>query len=396
MVITKPPPGEQVDWGNPINRGLVGWWLFNEGAGSRVNNIAGQNNGVLTNMDPVTSWVGSLNGGGLKFDGSNDHIALNSNTPVDSVFTIAVWFKPDTVSSTGIISSNRVNGTPIRWQIDANNTDARLIVRDNAGNIAVATHSGILSVGVWFHLVATRNEGDLKIYIDGVKGTDDSDTFGAIDQDTEKIGDSNFSSPFNGVIDDLRIYNRVLTPLEARQLFHSSYGGILQRSVTIRYFSPATGDVTLTPSALTLPIVSAVPTLLYDVKPDALSIPIVATTANILYTVKPGAVAIPIIVTNPTTIYKVNPDALGIPINIPTPTTLYTVKPDAAGMPILLPIPTVLGSKVLTPNFTSIPILVPSPVIIGGVAAVGLFNEIGKLVFVLFPSDPIGFWRTIG
>ena len=39
--ITKPPPGASVDWGNSINRGLISWWLFNEGAGARVADIAG-------------------------------------------------------------------------------------------------------------------------------------------------------------------------------------------------------------------------------------------------------------------------------------------------------------------------------------------------------------------
>ena len=37
----KPPPGAQIDWGHPLARGLVGCWLFHEGAGSSLANLCG-------------------------------------------------------------------------------------------------------------------------------------------------------------------------------------------------------------------------------------------------------------------------------------------------------------------------------------------------------------------
>lgn len=46
--VSKPPLGVQLDWTNPINRGLVGCWIFNEGGGTRANDLSGNgNHGLL-------------------------------------------------------------------------------------------------------------------------------------------------------------------------------------------------------------------------------------------------------------------------------------------------------------------------------------------------------------
>ena len=49
--IQKPPLGIQIDWSNPITKGLVGCWLFNEGSGDKVYDLSGNGNtGTLTGM----------------------------------------------------------------------------------------------------------------------------------------------------------------------------------------------------------------------------------------------------------------------------------------------------------------------------------------------------------
>ncbi len=41
MHISKPPPGTPVDWQHPLAQGLIGAWLFNEGAGERLEDATG-------------------------------------------------------------------------------------------------------------------------------------------------------------------------------------------------------------------------------------------------------------------------------------------------------------------------------------------------------------------
>ena len=57
--ISKPPPGSMIDWGHPLSRDQVDWWMFNEGAGSKISDIISGRHGTLTNMDPASDWVGS-------------------------------------------------------------------------------------------------------------------------------------------------------------------------------------------------------------------------------------------------------------------------------------------------------------------------------------------------
>lgn len=44
----KPVPGSQIDWGHPLARGLVGCWLFNEGAGKSIAELTAGSNGLAT------------------------------------------------------------------------------------------------------------------------------------------------------------------------------------------------------------------------------------------------------------------------------------------------------------------------------------------------------------
>ena len=53
-----------------LNSGLVGYWNFQEGAGTTAYDKSGNgNHGALTNMDPNTDWSDGQIGGGLDFDG---------------------------------------------------------------------------------------------------------------------------------------------------------------------------------------------------------------------------------------------------------------------------------------------------------------------------------------
>ena len=77
----KPPPGSRVDKQIQLAQGLVGCWLFNEGAGRVANDISGYgNHGTLAGMvNPPTATSG-WGGGGLQFDGSDDYVNI-ADTP---------------------------------------------------------------------------------------------------------------------------------------------------------------------------------------------------------------------------------------------------------------------------------------------------------------------------
>ena len=63
--------------------GLVGYWLFNEGSGTTVQDSSGNSNtGTLVN-GPI--WVTGRYGPGLNFDGVNDYVDVGSGFSLDNL-----------------------------------------------------------------------------------------------------------------------------------------------------------------------------------------------------------------------------------------------------------------------------------------------------------------------
>ena len=82
---TKPPVGSQVNWGNPLSKGLVGCWLLNEGGGGIAINLA--------NTKSLAAGVAagrSLTREGLKFTASTNIFAVGSAVNLSLPFTIII------------------------------------------------------------------------------------------------------------------------------------------------------------------------------------------------------------------------------------------------------------------------------------------------------------------
>ena len=88
-----PPLGARINWSHPINRGLVGCWLMNEGGGQVYRNLAGNRgatDGVgIGNPVPVMSPYGRA----MFFDGATQYVDMGSSIPFDSDnWSMALWF----------------------------------------------------------------------------------------------------------------------------------------------------------------------------------------------------------------------------------------------------------------------------------------------------------------
>ena len=109
------------DPGACINRGLVGYWDFEEGEGQTAYDrsappAGGGNNGTLGadanpgSDDPQWTTAGGLPSdalisgrGALDFDGSNDHVDTNAVVIPANDFSATFWINGDTLSGTDII-----------------------------------------------------------------------------------------------------------------------------------------------------------------------------------------------------------------------------------------------------------------------------------------------------
>jgi hypothetical protein len=146
-----------------------------------------------------------------------------------TTYSVCSWFKVAGASAGGvnIVYSERAAfgvSTPITGQLYLPSNNIGFIVRDNTGNTALAQGSTALTVGQWYHSCGVRNGNNTYVYLNGALAGSGSGTLGAITNVNFIIGGekSNIAfSLFNGSIDDIRIYNRVLSASEISVLYNS-------------------------------------------------------------------------------------------------------------------------------------------------------------------------------
>ena len=85
------------------------------------------------------------------------------------------------------------------------------------------TIGGKMTVDTWHHVAVTQNGSTATLYIDGVKAASGTAS-NTISADTETYLGVNFwDTPFNGLIDDLYIYNgTTLTDEQVMNLFEAT------------------------------------------------------------------------------------------------------------------------------------------------------------------------------
>lgn len=211
---------------------IVGLWHFDEGTGLTAADSSGDgNDGTLTNMDPATDWVAGKFGMALDFDGINDYVRVpDSETYEVSTGTIKLWFKTDT----NFADTSRMNGYLIGKQASDgistfsvvmlgafhhSDNGGKLLfwIRDSDGSNSISLESPTrLDDGFWHHVACVWGSEGMKLYIDGVEVASDPYT-GWWDGNTTDLGIGDILKgggalpyAFDGVIDEVRIYDRVL------------------------------------------------------------------------------------------------------------------------------------------------------------------------------------------
>jgi hypothetical protein len=219
------------------NLGLVGYWSFNEGSGTQAGDFSGNgNNGTLTNGP---TWVNGRFGKALLFDGSTQHINWSSPLVTAAPFTVCAWFKADQLATTKgdemqiWTSSDTVGGGSLKWfsmRIDdaVGNEDKVQVVTRQDGTIASFYTTSAITAQKWHHACYVEIASNSReVYLDaGNKGTD-STSVTPTGVDTTNVGIlqtdqvPTYFDPFDGIIDEVRIYNRVLTATEIAALYQS-------------------------------------------------------------------------------------------------------------------------------------------------------------------------------
>ncbi|MCJ7778105.1 MAG: LamG domain-containing protein, partial [Sedimentisphaerales bacterium] len=215
----------------------IAHWKFDEGAGTIAYDSAGDNDGNLVN-GPI--WTTGQINGALSFDGVNDYVDVGDKDNLDfgaaASFSIAAWVNSntDTYIDTAIVSKRPVDaGGTFRegyvFKIYADTLD--FSIEDTSRNRSRAVGVTPIRDNQWHHVAAVRDtaQDKLYLYLEGVL-----DATPVIDTTTGTLATSRtfeigrlpyYPDYFDGMIDDVRVYDRGLSAEEIWQLYQQGTGG---------------------------------------------------------------------------------------------------------------------------------------------------------------------------
>lgn len=219
--------------------------VFNNSAGSmhkeiwevdfgEVPSITVSATGVASGEHVVNITMPSLKYGGLGFDGTVDNVDCNDVCDVGTGnFTIEAWVKPETQNYGFIICKGAVDSAPgaanAGYTLQVSGTTFYAQVQDADEDVKI-TSDAPLTAGAWTYLVVTADRGgNLSLYRDAVLQADVKDitTVGSLDN-TNDLRFGNYHSGdyrgYTGVIDEVRIYDRVLELAEIQANYNGGDG----------------------------------------------------------------------------------------------------------------------------------------------------------------------------
>ena len=202
-----------------------------------------RNHGTLTNMSVPACHVRTYGGRAMEFDGFNDFIVSQNNwIGGQSALSLCVWFNLNNKATTPegrVIASAPTADSgavpPFNNFAITIEPDKKLAVAigNNSTRVIVLSTMAVPSDG-WVFVCGVYSGTAIILYINGTQNTSGSANLGAVGGNGKKIYIGHYNSELNTSIianynwpsqlDDIRIYNRALSPQEILQNFNATRG----------------------------------------------------------------------------------------------------------------------------------------------------------------------------
>jgi hypothetical protein len=246
---------------------MISYWILDETSGDTYGDFVNGNNGV-SNDSPTPTTEGKVNGA-QDFDGEATGIDVEPDVSFDwgkdDSFSIEYWVKDSSSSSRSevLVGRDDTLTSELHWWTgiyeETGVAAFDLTATDGVG-AGMTLLGEYVTDGKWHHVVAVRDaeEGKNLLYVDGELGPSVTITYNAgFDSETAKLNigylnrkDDPRRHRFNGTLDEVAIYNRVLSEEEILQHYNDRVGvSYCGDSYTLTVNTDGgTGTGTVTPS----------------------------------------------------------------------------------------------------------------------------------------------------
>ena len=213
--------------------GPVSYWKFDEAVGTTAFDSVGQNHGNVYGAQWTSGQVSSA----LDFDGLNDHVnipydpSLNINAP-DGI-TFSLWTKFNSYPSS--LNQGPIFG--LYYSAGMGTKNYLSIMKSIYGNViswdqCPPAYGWLGSIkpdlDAWYHLAVVEESSYRAIYINGSLDASDNtpELYQGNPPDTIRIGsraDGLATYYFDGIIDNLIVFDRALSAEEIEQLYQNGF-----------------------------------------------------------------------------------------------------------------------------------------------------------------------------
>ncbi len=211
---------------------LLGWWKFDEGAGTAAGDASGNGNEGTLRGSP--QWIVGQLSGALSFNGSASYVEIPHSTVFDSPsqLTLAAWVNPTVLADWCGVITFGINNSPYALQTWSSGAIRLSMnwgsVPGGTGGGSYDSTAGVTKANQWQHIAATYDGTTIRWYVNAkpVAEMAAAVTIGSLDESV--IIGADFPGGdeyFTGGIDDPRIYSKALPEAALADVMFGRGGG---------------------------------------------------------------------------------------------------------------------------------------------------------------------------
>ena len=214
--------------GKIVTDGLISFWSLDRDtiSGENVKDLMGKNDGTISGKPKeVAGKVREA----LKFGGATDFIDCGKDESLDlpTAFTYEVWINPSTAGEGGAKNAGplckAIDGGSWSWQLRFNAPGGNFMgFQFNAGGSVWITVEQKLDTDEWYHIIGTYDGKTAKCYLNGEMKSEANINNVNSGSDNFFIGQDGWVNVFDGIIDEVRVYDRPLSDKEIKQNYEAT------------------------------------------------------------------------------------------------------------------------------------------------------------------------------